>query len=83
MNKEKMGSSSFNNGLPCGVVICGAREDGVPKKPADCFWFVASFFSFLVVFSISGSNSSGVPVRENIDIQTINNTVSLKTMLIY
>lgn len=30
------------------------KVDSEPKKPADCFYFVASFFSFIPVFSIFG-----------------------------
>lgn len=56
------------------MVISSGNEDDVPKKPAD--FFVASFFSFPVVFSISESNSSGVPVHEDLGIQTISSTVS-------
>ena len=63
-NDEKMRSSLFHKGLPCGVVITGGKEDDEPKKLADCFCFATSFFSFLEVFSIFGSIPRGVPIQK-------------------
>lgn len=67
--------SSLHKGLPCSVVISGGREDDIPKKPVD--FFVLQLHS--LVFSISGSNCSGVSIHEDLGIQTINNTVSPTT----
>ena len=61
------------------MVIFGGRDDDdadEPKKPVGCFLFVASFFSFLVVFPISRSKNKGVPVQIFLGIQTIRITVS-------
>ena len=51
---EKLGSSSFHKGLPCGMLIIGGKDDDEPKETKIFFCFVDSFSSFLVVFSILG-----------------------------
>ena len=72
-----MGSGSFHKGLSCGLIFYQAKDDDEAGEPVDYFCSSTSFFSFLIVFSISGLNSSGVPVRENLGIKNISNTVSL------
>ena len=81
-NDEKLRYGLFHKGLPCGVVITSGKEDDEPKKPAACFCLPSSFFTFLIVFSISGLKSIGVPVRKDLGIPTINDIVSPTTVQI-
>lgn len=79
---EKLGSGSFHKGLPCDVVITEGKEDDEPKKPTGCFYFVVSFFSFLVFVSIARLKTRGIHVHKFLAIQTIRSTVSLEMTLI-
>ena len=69
-------SDSFHKGVPCGVEVSGGIEDDEPKRPADCFFIAASFFSFLAVRQISGSKTRGVPERKILGIKLLESTVS-------
>lgn len=79
---EMVISGTFHKGLPYGSVFSEVREDVDVKKPIKDLCWASSFLSFLNVFSISGSNVSGVHVCEDLGIKQLVFVVPPKTTLI-